>query len=68
MQSTGKFFWGELKYEDLLFLQRNVDGNHTSYGQPFNWKLTFLSLATKAQAILFTVELFYSPCQHAPLK
>ena len=66
--STGKFFWGELKYEDSLFLQRNDDGSHTSYGQPFSWKLTFLSLATKAQATFFAVELSCGPHPHAPLK
>ena len=66
--NTSKFFEGELKYKDLLFLQRNNDGSHTSYGQPFNWKLTFLSLLTKAWVVFFTVGLLCSPCLHAPLK
>ena len=42
--STSKFFGGELKYKDLLFLQRNDNGSHTSYGQPFKWKSTFSNL------------------------
>ena len=57
-----------LKYEDFLFLQRNDDDSHTSYGQPFNWKSAFTSLLTKAQATFHTVKLFCSQCLHAPLK
>ena len=45
--SISKFFGGELKYKDLLYLQRNRNGSHTSYGQPFNWKSTSLSFLTK---------------------
>ena len=64
--STGMFFG--LKCEDLLFLQRNYNGSHTSYGQPFNWKAAFASVLTKAQAAFFTVVLFCTPFLHAPLK
>ena len=65
---VSKLFGGGLNYEHLLFLQVNGDDSHTSYGQPFNWKLTFLSLLTKAWATFFTVGLFYSSCLLAPLK
>ena len=47
-EQVSKFFRVELKYKDSLFLQRNSNGSHTSYGKPFNRKLTFLSLITKA--------------------
>ena len=67
-KSTDKIFGGELKYEVLLFLQRNNNSTHTSYRQPFYWKSAFASLLTKAWATLFTVELFCDSCLHAPLK
>ena len=41
---TSNFFGGELKCKDSLFLQRNGDDSHISYGKPFNWKSTFSSL------------------------
>ena len=66
--STSKFFGGELKYKDLLFLQRNNDGSHTSYGKPFNWKSIFSHLLIEARAVFLTVELFSGLCLHAPLK
>ena len=53
--STGKVFGEELKYEDLLFLQRNDDGSHTSDGQLFNWKSAFANFLSKAQAAFFIV-------------
>ena len=59
--STGKFFGEELKYEDFLFLQRNNNDSHTSYGQPFNWKSAFWSLLAKARAAFFTTESFFGP-------
>ena len=55
-------FWGKLKYKDLLFLQRNNDGSHTTVMASLQLEPTFLSLLTKAQTIFFTVELFYSLC------
>ena len=48
------------KFKDLLFLQRNDDGSHTSYDQSFNWKSTSWSLLTKARAAFLTVRLFCS--------
>ena len=66
--STNKFYGGEFKYKDLVFLQRSNNGSHTSCGQPFNWKMTFSSLLTKPQATFFTVELFCGQHLHAPLK
>ena len=46
-----KLFGGELKYKELLLLQRNGDSSHTSYGKFFNCKLIFLSFLTKARVV-----------------
>ena len=56
--STSKFFGVKLKYKILLFLQRNNDGSYTSYGQPFNWKLVFASLLTKARVTFLLLVYF----------
>ena len=55
-QYMSKLFGEELKYKDLLFLQRNSDGSHASYSKPYNWKLTFSSFLAKDQAAFLTVQ------------